>query len=245
MGKYQLEASNLIAEINYSQQHYDTAAYYFAKVADQAPNTFAERAALLAARLNYFNFKQFDLAEKYFTILNTIAIQQENKTEATKGLLRCAYKAEKWGDGINVAKLILEDKLSASDDIEMANMVLYHQSLTNSDTNSAIIILNKVIKNGHSMITAEAHYALAQLYLNQNQLALAEKTSFEMIKKQAAYEYWITKTYILLGDIYVAQKDNFNAIATYKSVAENATIEELKLVATEKLKLLTEQSTIK
>jgi TolA-binding protein len=244
-GRYQLEASNLIAEINYSQQHYDTAAFYFAKVADQAPNKFAERASLLAARLNYFNFKQNDLAEKYFTILNKIATQQENKTEATKGLLRCAYKAEKWADGLNVAKLIVEDKLSASDDIEMANMVLYHQSLISADTSLAIAMLNKLIKNGHSLITAEAHYQLAQLYLNQNKLALAEKTAFEMIKKQAAYEYWMTKAYILLGDIYVAQKDNFNAMATYKSVAENATNEELKLVAAEKLKLLTEQTTIK
>ena len=66
-----------------------------------------------------------------------------------------------------------------------------------------------------------------------------------MIKKQAAYEYWMTKAYILLGDIYVAQKDNFNAFATYKSVAENASIGELKAVAAEKLKLLNEQSTIK
>jgi len=244
-GKYQLEASNLVAEINYSQQHYDTAAYYFAKVADQAPNKFAERASLLAARLNYFNFKQYNLAENYFTILNQIATQQENKTEATKGLLRCAYKAENWAHGIQVAKLILEDKLSASDDIEMANMVLYHQSLISLDTTAALVILNKVIKSGHSIITAEAHYQLAQIYLYQNKLPLAEKTAFELIKKQSSYEFWITKAYILLGDIYLAQKDEFNAIATYKSVAENATIEELKLVAAEKLKLLTEKSTIK
>jgi TolA-binding protein len=244
-GKYQLDAANLVAEINYSQQHYDTAAIYFAKVADQAPNKFAERASLLAARLNYFNFKQYDLAEKYFSILNKIATQQENKTEATKGLLRCAYKAEKWVDAAKVATFILEDKLSATDDIEMANMALYHQSLLNTDTSSALLILNKLIKNYHSIVSAEAHYQLAELYLNQNKLALAEKTAFEMIKKQSAYEYWITKVYILLGDIYVAQKDNFNAIATYKSVAENASIEALKLVAAEKLKLLTQQSTIK
>jgi lipopolysaccharide biosynthesis regulator YciM len=109
----------------------------------------------------------------------------------------------------------------------------------------AIQWLTKLIKTGHSLNAAEAHYQLAQLYLAQNKLALAEKTAFEMIKKQAAYEFWITKAYILLGDIYVAQKDNFNAIATYKSVAENASIEALKLVAVEKLKLLTEQSTIK
>jgi len=245
LGKYQLDAANFIAEINYAQQKYDTAAFYFAKVADLAPNKYAERASLLAARLYYFNIKDYNVAEKYFNLLNTIATQQENKTEATKGILRCTYKAEKWMNGFQVAKLILEDKLSASDDIEMANMILYHQSLLSSDTTLAISILNKVVKNGHSIITAEAHYQLAQLYLSQNKFELAEKTSFEVIKKHAAYEFWITKAYILLGDIYVAQKDNFNAIATYKSVAENATIDELKLVAAEKLNLLTKPVIIK
>jgi lipopolysaccharide biosynthesis regulator YciM len=67
---------------------------------------------------------------------------------------------------------------------------------------------------------------------------LAEKTAFDVIKKHASYDIWVTKSYILLGDIYVAQKDNFNAIATYKSVAENASIEELKNEAASKLKLL-------
>jgi TolA-binding protein len=122
---------------------------------------------------------------------------------------------------------------------------LYHQRLLNKDTLAALAILNKVIKIGHSIITAEAHFELAQLYLYQNKLALAEKTAFEVIKKQSAYEFWITKAYLLLGDIYLAQKDNFNAIATYKSIAENATIEALKLLAIEKLKWLNEQSTIK
>ena len=185
------------------------------------------------------------MAQKYFTILNTIATQQENKTEATKGLLRCAYKAENWVESAKVANLILEDKLSATDDIEMASLSFYHLAVLNKDTSIALDWLSKVIKSGHSLNSAEAHYLLAQLYLAQHKLVLAEKTAFEMIKKQAAYEFWITKAYILLGDIYLAQKDNFNAIATYKSVAENASIEELKIVAAEKLKLLTEQSTIK
>ena len=74
-------------------------------------------------------------------------------------------------------------------------------------------------------------------------MSLAEKTAFDVIKKQSAYEYWVTKSYVLLGDIYIAQKDNFNAIATYKSVAENASIEELKLEAANKLKLLVEYIT--
>jgi TolA-binding protein len=237
-GKYQLEANNLVAEIAYAQQQYDSAAFYFSKVADQSPNKFAERASLIAARLYYFNFKEYTLAEKYFTSLNSIATQQENKNEALKGLLRCQYKAENCVECAIIAEQILKDKSAAPDDILIANMTLFHQHLINKDTANAITILQKVIKGNSSQITAEAHYLLAKLYLDQQQLTVAEKTAFDIIKKHVSYEYWITKTYLLLGDIYIAQKDNFNAIATYKSVSENASIEELKNEASNKLKLL-------
>jgi predicted negative regulator of RcsB-dependent stress response len=71
-------------------------------------------------------------------------------------------------------------------------------------------------------------------------LNIAEKTAFDVIKKQASYEFWVTKTYILLGDIYLAQNDSFNAIATYKSIAENATIPALQQIASDKLKAMNE-----
>ena len=244
-GKYSLEATHLVAEIAYSKQAYDTALVYFSIIADKAPNIYAERAALIAARLNYFNFQNYQLAEKYFSILLNIATQKENTTEANKGLLRCQFKGEKWEEASKIAQEILADKNSATDDIEMANMTIYHQKLIAGDTITALQIINKVIKTGSSIITAEAHYQLANLFIVQNKLNLAEKTAFDIIKKQASYEYWVTKTYILLGDIYVAQKDTFNAIATYKSVADNASIEPLKIVAAQKLKELTETPTIK
>ncbi len=241
-GKYQLDANYLIAEIAYSKEQYDTAAKYFGMVANQAPNKYAERAALLAARLNYFTLKNDQLAENYFTILLTTATQQENKMEAYKGLLRCQYKAQKWEQAAVIAQQILQDKSAATDDIQMANMSLFHFDVNNKDTNAAYLVLSKIIKSNPSNITADAHYQLAALYLAQNKLSLAEKTAFEVIKKQAAYDFWVTKAYILLGDIYAAQKDNFNAIATYKSVAENANDASLKLIAQEKLKAITEST---
>jgi len=242
MGKNQLEANNFIAEIEYAQQQYDSAAHYFSKVANLATNKYAERASLLAARLYYFNIKDYSLAEKYFTLLASIATQQENKNEALKGLLRCEYKNEKWQECAIIANQILQDKSAAPDDIVIANMALYHQALINKDSATATQILNKVIKSNSTLITAEAHYLLAKLYLDQQKLSLAEKTAFDVIKKQSAYEYWVTKSYVLLGDIYIAQKDNFNAIATYKSVAENANDESLKLIAKDKLKAITEST---
>lgn len=237
-GKYQLDAKYLIAEIAYSKDQYDSAAKYFALVAEQAPNKFAERASLLAARLYYFELKQVDKAEHYFTLLSNNAVQQENKNEASKGLLRCQYKLNKWQEAFQNANQIVVDKNAAFDDLQMATMIIYHNLMENKDTTNAIQLLNKINKQSPSSITAEAHYLTAQLYFQTAKYALAEKIAFDVIKKQSAYPYWVTSAYLLLGDIYLAQNDLFNATATYKSVFENADIPELKSLADQKLKAL-------
>jgi predicted negative regulator of RcsB-dependent stress response len=177
--------------------------------------------------------------------LSQYATQRENQFEATKGLLRCAYKAENWTKAAQIAKEIINDKNAAFDDVQMANMSLLQNSLIEKDTTSAIQIAQQLIKSNSTLITAEAHYILAMIQLNQNKLMVAEKTALDLVKKQAAYEFWVTKAYILLGDIYIAQKDNFNAIATYKSVIENANIETLKQIAQDKLKMISEDNLIK
>ena len=239
-GQYQMNAMNFLAEMAYASEQYDSAAIYFGKIAMKAPNQFSERAAIIAARLHYFNLKDYVGAEKYFKIVLQYATQQEQKNEATKGLLRCQYKAENWAEASKTAVLILAELNSASDDILMANMALFHQTINQQDTVKALQLLNTVLKSNSSLYTAEAHYLTALIYYNQQKYNLAEKTAFDVIKKQASYEFWVTKTYILLGDIYLAQNDTFNAIATYKSIAENATIPSLQQIASDKLKAINE-----
>ena len=65
--------------------------------------------------------------------------------------------------------------------------------------------------------------------------AAAEKAAQLVIRETSSYDYWVTKSYILLGDVFLQQKDYFNAKATYESVALNAAITELKNIAQEKL----------
>jgi TolA-binding protein len=91
---------------------------------------------------------------------------------------------------------------------------------------------------GKSEITAESQYRIAELFLQLGKLDEAEKASFEVIKKYASYTFWVTKSYLLVGDIYLNQKDYFNAEATFKSVAENAEFEELKKEAAAKLAIV-------
>ena len=59
----------------------------------------------------------------------------------------------------------------------------------------------------------------------------------QVIKVTGSYDLWVAKAYILLGDIYLKENDYFNAKATYKSVADNSTIPELKKEAQDKLNI--------
>jgi predicted negative regulator of RcsB-dependent stress response len=158
-----------------------------------------------------------------------------------RGLLRCQYKLGKWTEAVQNAQELLLQKGVATDDKMMANMVLAKSSQLNNDLAVAASYYRTVVNLGKSEYAAEARYRIAEILLLQNKPSEAEKAAFEVINKAGSYDYWITKSYILLGDIYLQQKDYFNAEATLKSVVDNSTNPELKAEAQQKLDKVIEE----
>lgn len=240
-GKYSIDANFYAAEILNDKKDFANALTHYSNVAAKAPNRFAERSTLQAARINYFELKDYARAEQYFAQLKAIATQQDTRLEAMRGLLRCQYKLAKWSEAVPNAQELLQQKGIATDDKMMANMVLAKSSQQNNDLGMAISQYRTVVNLGKSEYAAEARYRVAEILLQQNRPGEAEKAAFEVINKAGSYDYWITKAYILLGDVYFLQKDYFNAEATLKSVVENATIAELKAEAQQKLDKVIEE----
>lgn len=240
-GRYSIDANYFAAEILDDKKDFTNALPYYANVAAKAPNKYAEQSILQAARLSYFELKDYEKAEDYFTQLKAIATQPSAKLEAMRGLLRCQYKLNKWAEAVPNAQELLQQKGIATDDKMMANMVLAKSSQANNDLAAATTYYRTVVNLGKSEYGAEARFRLAEILLQQNRLADAEKAAFEVINKAGSYDYWITKAYILLGEVYFQQKDYFNAEATLKSVVENATNAELKTEAQAKLDKVIEE----
>ncbi len=240
-GRYNVEANYFFAELYIAEKDYNHALPYYTAVAAKGQNRFAERSALQAARIYYFDLKNYPEAEKYFTQLKSIATQQEDKLEAMRGLLRCQFKAQKWKEAAPNAQELLLEKGIATDDRMMANMVVAKNHQLNNELDLAAAAYRQVMATGKSELGAEAQYHFAEILFAQNKLTEAEKAAFDVIKKSGSYEYWVTKSYILLGDIYFKQKDWFNAEATLKSIIDNATITELKTEAQQKLALVLEE----
>ena len=234
-GKYLIEANYFTAEILLQQKENIKSVEYYKVVADKSPNKYAERSCLQVARIYFFDLKDYINAAHYYTKLKTIATQQENRLESMRGLLRCQFKSQQWAEASPNAKDLLKEKGIANDDLMMANMVLAKNYQLSNNPDQAIVNYKQVIAAGRSEYAAESLFRLAEIQFQQHQLATAEKTAFEVIKKWGSYELWVAKSYVLLGDIYFEQKDLFNAEATFKSIVDNTTILEIKKEAQTKL----------
>jgi lipopolysaccharide biosynthesis regulator YciM len=207
----------------------------YSAVAAEAPNKYAERAVLTAARICFFELKGYSKAESYYTQLKQITGSQENKLEAMRGLLRCQYQLKQWTEAVQNAKDLTEAKGSSADDKALANMAIAKSMEESGQYDQALANFRSVAQLNKAALGAEARYEIANCWFLLDKLSDAEKAAFETIKQSGSYDYWITKAYILLGDVYFRQKDYFNAKATLQSVVDNTLDAELKSEAQEKL----------
>ncbi|MBD0284359.1 MAG: tetratricopeptide repeat protein, partial [Flavisolibacter sp.] len=234
-GTYAIDAYYHRGEIYAARKDWPHALENYAAVAERAPNKYAERAVLMAARTTFFELKDYAQAEKYFAQLKNITAGQETRLEAMRGLLRSQYQQQKWAEAADNAKELVAQKGSSTDDKALANMVIGKSAQIKGEYDVAINAFKSVVAVNKGAIAAEARYEIASSWFAVNRLSDAEKAAFEVINKSGSYDYWVTKAYILLGDIYFRQKDYFNAKATFQSVVENSLNMELKNEAQRKL----------
>lgn len=234
-GTYATNAHYYRGEIYGTRKNWNEAIKSYAVVAERAPNPFAERALVQAARIQFFELKNYAEAEKYYGQLKQFTASQEAKLEAMRGLLRSQYLQQKWQQAVDNAKELVAQKGSSADDKALANMAIGKSAQIGGQYDVAIASFKNVVAVNKGATAAEARYEIAASWFAVGRNEDAEKAAFEVINKAGSYEFWVTKSYILLGDIYFKQKDYFNAKATFQSVVENSLNMELKGEAQKKL----------
>jgi lipopolysaccharide biosynthesis regulator YciM len=142
---------------------------------------------------------------------------------------------EKWEAAVENARELTAAKGSSADDKSLANMAIGKSQQVAGQHDQAIASFKSVVQFNKAALAAEARYEIANSWLQLNKLTEAEKAAMETINKAGSYDFWTTKAYILLGEVFYRQEDYFNAKATLQSVIENTVNAELKSEAQEKL----------
>jgi outer membrane protein assembly factor BamD (BamD/ComL family) len=233
-GSYTLEANFFNGECYNKSKDWANAVASYSYVTAKGQNRYFEKATFTAAQINYFELKDYVNAKKYFDALRAGAVNLDMQMEALRGLVRCYYQTKDYAQANTAAKDLLTKKGISTDDKSIAYLVLGKSQQINNDCAAAIAAFKSCAAISKSAWGAEARYEIANCQLGSNNLTAAEKSAMAVIKETGSYDLWVTKSYILLGDIFMKQKDYFNAKATYESIAKNAAIPELKAEAQQK-----------
>lgn len=244
-GFFILKANYYKAECDFKLKNFDDALVSYEFVAQQVRNDYTERATRQAAVL-YFNKKQWRNAFDYYSALERIASSRDNMQVAVTGMMKTTMLAYGIDTAAQYSFKYVNSGLSSKEGLLDANLNIarYYTSINQFD--SAIVGWNYLIKETKNIYAAEAKYNIAYIQFNKKEYDKSKKTIFEISEKYSNYSNWYEKAFLLLADVYYAQKDNFQAKATLQSLIENLDDGTNKSRAIEKLrKIISEEEAAK
>ncbi len=231
-GTFANKAHYYAAESFYQQKKYSAALPEYSAVLQQDWNDFSEQSALRAASLAV-STQDYSASLKYYAELRNKALSPANLQIAYTGLMRSNEKLDNHTDAAHFADTLLtlpDVPLATADE---AKLIQAHQLIAAGQSAASIYQVLQSSKNG--AIAAEARYYAAADLLKAGKIKEAEDAAGKNIRLSAGNDYWVVKTYLLLGDILIQEKDYFNAKATLQSVVQNAKANDLKAEAQKKL----------
>lgn len=226
-GRFILNAHFYLAESQYNQKDYPNALTNYAYVLSQGNTQFDERSAAQAARISFYQNKDYSRALEYFSRLKQLSTSKENTLDALRGILRCNYELSQWPAVAGSANDLLGSTNISTDDQIVGHFYLARAQQTQNKCDSAVINYQIVAQMTKSELGAESRYYIGECRLSQNDLKGAETAAYDVIKNTPSYDYWVASAYIMLGDIFWKNKDYFNAKATLQSIVDNCKIPEL------------------
>jgi TolA-binding protein len=243
-GAFKLNAGFYLAECQYREGKKEEALKNYEIVLAQPRSEFTETALVNAATISY-GMGSYDTALGYYTELAATAENKLNQTEAYYGQMKCHYLLKDYEGALVAAeKLLSVEKLN--DRMKLETMTIRANSFYSVDELLlAKSEFRKVSEISISEAGAEAKYKCAEIGFKLNDLDQAEKEVFDLSNRFSAHDYWVAKGFILLADIYVKKGNEFQAKQTLQSIIDNYEGNELRIVAADKLKEITDRETLK
>ncbi len=234
-GAYTGKAHYYKAESHYQLKEYKDALKEYEQVLTAPWSNFSENSARRAAAIAY-NTGDWQTAGKYYYELRNIAMTEENLLTAYNGLMLTNDKLNERNVASAYADTLLSITSTDAKIKENAQLIKANALMMAADYDGALDLFKQLETAGIAATAAEARYNIAFIHYLKGNLKEAEAAANNTIQLSAGEEYWIVKSFLLLADILVQQKDYFNAKATLQSIIKNCKIAELKSQASDKLK---------
>jgi tetratricopeptide (TPR) repeat protein len=233
-GIFAIKANYYKGESHFQLKEFEESLNAFDDVLQMPWNDFTEASAKRAADIS-FNNKKHEQAMKYFVVLRSNAMSKEMLQQAYLGMTYTSFYLNEMKTALAYADTVLsipELPNNTSNEVLFLKAKIYQQQGKSSD---AIELYSKLKDFEGTSIAPEVHYRMAELYLKQNKLKDAENEAAKATELNIENNYFVDKSWLLIVDILLKEKDYFNAKATLQSIVKNTKNADLKKEAKQKL----------
>ena len=217
---YEKQARFIRAQSLVNLNRPDEAVVDYNTILNDWTSNYTEQSLISMAKL-YINQKKYNEAVPFLKKLETNSEYKTDYTFAVNNLLFCYTQMEMPDDILNYVKQVRGNEKTSQEDKFRTGLDAGKAYLEKGDTTRAINEFDYTVTNTKTVAAAEAKYNIAHIQYLQGRYKTSQKTCFDLVKELPNYDYWVTKTFVLLSDDYVGLKDNFQAKATLQSVIDN------------------------
>ncbi len=158
----------------------------------------------------------------YLEILESITRSKDLQRKAWKSLMFCYSKSGNTTGLNTIASKAMNDGSVDLDLKYQSQLVLYKNSDRSKSTLSArIASLEAIYKGKNNKFAAEAKYLEAEAYFESDSLESCKESCYQLLDTYNAYDEWVAKTLLLLGDAFAKEGDFFNAKVTWNTILES------------------------
>lgn len=164
--------------------------------------------------------KRYDVAADAYLALSALATDAKKQSTALAGYVRATVNTADDGRILAMAERV--EKIASIDAAALREARYARaKALERADRTAEALAVYKVLAAEPKMREgAEAAYRVIEAEYKAGRAAEAEEAIYALSDSQSPHNYWVAQAFLVLGDIYRDKGDDFQARATYQSVAD-------------------------
>ena len=191
----------------------------YADVMKTGSGSFAEMAALRYSDLSYGLQRYADAFSGYSFLKNTAAIE-DNVFAAKVGMMRSAYAGKMFREAVDNADTVIADSRCDAGLRTEADYVRAKSYMAMSQRDLALPVLSELSSRPDTDYGAEASYLLIQDSYDRGDFSDVETRVYAFSESENPVQYWLARSFVVLGDAFAETGDYEQAKATFESVRD-------------------------
>lgn len=216
---YIVKADFLMAECYRYLGDKEHACDLYKTVADRGEGDYYTDALQQFAELN-FSMENFNIAyDAYKTLASAVKLPAQI-AYAKVGQMRSAFRDKQYENTVTAAELVFADGYVSSAEQREARLVKSKSLLNLSRRDEAFESLTPLLSQPKTSEGAEANYMVIQDCFDKADFKAVEDKVYAFGGSGSGQQYWLAKSFIVLGDAYMQQEKYKQARATFQSIVD-------------------------